>query len=100
MSLLTGPGLALLIVVPLFLLAAARKGVQLVRGSGGGGPRGAGASATEELHALIYPSKRVQLDQRRIELVLRDDEQDGAPRRADIDLDAGTARLTPRDHAH
>ncbi|MFF4223758.1 DUF6191 domain-containing protein [Streptomyces sp. L500] len=42
---------------------------------------------------MIYPSKRAQLEQRRIELVLRDDEQDGAPRRAGIDLDAGVARL-------
>ncbi|MEU1312657.1 DUF6191 domain-containing protein [Streptomyces cinnamoneus] len=102
MSLLTGPGLALLIVVPLFLLAALRKSAQLAQHRGwlpgrlagsAPGARGAGATATEELHALVYPSKRVQLEQRRIELVLRDDEQDGAPRRTGIDLDAGTARL-------
>ncbi|MBC2878206.1 MULTISPECIES: DUF6191 domain-containing protein [Streptomyces] len=100
MSLLTGPGLALLIVVPLFLTAAARKGVHLLRGGTAGGPRGAGATATEELHGLMYPGKRAQLEQRRVELVLRDDEQDGAPRRTGIDLDAGTAHLSPRDHSH
>lgn len=55
------------------------------------GERGAGATATEELHALLYPSKRVQLEQRRIELVLRDDEHDGAPKRTGIDLAGGTA---------
>ncbi|MGK5640081.1 DUF6191 domain-containing protein [Streptomyces sp. URMC 126] len=99
-SLLTGPGLALLIVVPLFLAAAGRKAVHLLRGSTAGAARGAGATATEELHGLMYPGKRAQLEQRRIELVLRDDEQDGAPRRTGIDLDAGTAHLSPRDRPH
>jgi hypothetical protein len=56
-----------------------------------------GATATEELHALIYPGKRVQLEQRRIELVLRDDEHDGAPGKTGIDLDAGTASIARRD---
>ncbi|MEV0276455.1 DUF6191 domain-containing protein [Streptomyces sp. NPDC050610] len=97
LSLLTGPALALLIVIPLFLLAAVRKGVRLARRPGRAGhaygSRGVGATATEELHALIYPSKRVQLVQRRIELVLRDDERDGAPERTGIDLAAGTARI-------
>ncbi len=91
LSLLTGPAPPLLIVVPLFLLAATRKAIGLARPG-----RGTGATATEELHALIYPSKRVQLEQRRIELVLRDDEQDGAPRRAGVDLDAGRIRMTRR----
>ncbi|WP_341865467.1 DUF6191 domain-containing protein [Kitasatospora cheerisanensis] len=45
------------------------------------------------MHALLYAGKRVQLEQRRIELVLRDDEHDGAPPRTGIDLAAGTARL-------
>ncbi|MFF2619256.1 DUF6191 domain-containing protein [Kitasatospora sp. NPDC058046] len=58
---------------------------------GHGGGRGAGATATEELHALLYPSKRVQLEQRRVELVLRDDEHDGAPKRTGIDLAGGRA---------
>ncbi|MFF5125631.1 DUF6191 domain-containing protein [Streptomyces syringium] len=102
LSLLTGPALVLLIVVPLFLLAAFRKSAQLAQQRGWlpgrfndrtFGTRGVGATATEELHALIYPSKRVQLEQRRIELVLRDDEQDGAPRKTGIDLDGGTVRI-------
>ncbi|WP_424889308.1 DUF6191 domain-containing protein [Streptomyces sp. XH2] len=92
LSLLTGPALVLIIVVPLFLLAAGRKILGRAAGLPRGG-RGVGATATEELHALVYPSKRVQLEQRRIELVLRDDEQDGAPRRTGVDLDAGTARI-------
>ncbi|CAM5242595.1 hypothetical protein GCM10010329_44480 [Streptomyces spiroverticillatus] len=102
---MTGPGLALLIVVPLFLLAALRKAAQVAQGRGllpgrlresGFGSRGAGATATEELHALIHPSKRVQLEQRRIQLVLRDDEQDGAPKKTGIDLDSGTAHIRKR----
>ena len=55
--------------------------------------RGLGATATEELHALIYGGKRAQLEQRRIELVLRDDEDSGAPPNCGIDLDAGTATI-------
>ncbi|MFJ8209618.1 DUF6191 domain-containing protein [Streptomyces sp. NPDC096033] len=104
-SLLTSPLVVLIVVVPLFLLAAAQHLVRRAQRKGRlpgrprgreAGSRGAGATATEELHALIYPSKRAQLDQRRIELVLRDDEQDGAPRRTGIDLDAGVARLRRR----
>ncbi|MFD8595728.1 DUF6191 domain-containing protein [Kitasatospora sp. NPDC059646] len=64
------------------------------RGSGpAGAARGVGAQAGEELHALLYAGKRLQLEQRRIELVLRDDEHDGAPPRTGIDLAAGTARI-------
>ncbi|WP_316525267.1 DUF6191 domain-containing protein [Kitasatospora brasiliensis] len=66
-------------------------------GSGSNGGRGAGATATEELHALLYPSKRVQLEQRRVELVLRDDEHDGAPKRTGIDLAGGRAVIRPTD---
>lgn len=55
--------------------------------------RGVGAVATEELHGLIYSGKRMQLEQRRIELVLRDDEESGAPPRSGIDLDGGTATI-------
>ncbi len=103
--LLTSPLVVLIVVVPLFVLAAVQHLLRQARRRGWlpgrvrerqPGSRGVGATATEELHALIYPSKRVQLEQRRIELVLRDDEQDGAPRRSGIDLDAGTARLAGR----
>ncbi|MEU6868161.1 DUF6191 domain-containing protein [Streptomyces sp. NPDC046876] len=103
--LLTGPFLVLLLVVPLFVAAAARHALRQAgrygwlpgRVSGPEpGSRSAGATATGEPHALIYPGKRAQLEQRRIAAVLRDDEQDGAPRRAGIDLDAGTARFGGR----
>jgi hypothetical protein len=102
LGLLTGPFAALVIVVPLFVLAALRKVAQQAQARGrlpgrlkgnAPGTRGVGATATEELHALLYPSKRIQLEERRIELVLRDDEHDGAPKRTGIDLDAGIARI-------
>ncbi|MFE6050689.1 DUF6191 domain-containing protein [Kitasatospora sp. NPDC056446] len=91
------------LVAAFFLLAAARQLVlrtqrpgwvlQRLQRHDDPGERGVGATATEELHALLYAGKRVQLEQRRIELVLRDDENDGAPPRTGIDLDAGTARI-------
>ncbi|MFB7617423.1 DUF6191 domain-containing protein [Kitasatospora sp. NPDC056181] len=104
--LLTGAAGGLLLpaalVVVFFLGAVARR--LLAHPQAGGvrpgshmGPRAgggrAGATATEELHALLYPGKRAQLEQRRIELVLRDDEHDGAPKRTGIDLAGGTALL-------
>ncbi|MGW2254178.1 DUF6191 domain-containing protein [Kitasatospora sp. NPDC001660] len=76
------------LVVVFFLGAAVRR----LRARPADGPaRGAGATATEELHALLYPGKRAQLEQRRVELVLQDEEHDGAPKRTGIDLAGGRA---------
>jgi hypothetical protein len=49
------------------------------------------ASGLDELNAFFAATKRYELDQRRISLVLRDEEGDGAPPRSAVDLDAGTA---------
>lgn len=57
---------------------------------------GLGATVTEELHAFMNANKRVQIEQRRVELVLRDDVHGGAPPRMDVDLDAGTAGIQRR----
>ncbi|MET8630836.1 DUF6191 domain-containing protein [Kitasatospora sp. NPDC004669] len=91
------------LVVLFFVASAGRQAVlrtprlrwlaSRLRPSHEAGERGTGATATEELHALLYPSKRIQLEQRRIELVLRDDENDGAPPKTGIDLTAGTATI-------
>ncbi|MFI9365376.1 DUF6191 domain-containing protein [Kitasatospora sp. NPDC053057] len=106
--LLTGAAGGLLLpaglVVLFFLGAVVRRfgsrpmagGPGTAAGGRGAGGRGAGATATEELHALLYPSKRVQLEQRRVELVLRDDEHDGAPKRTGIDLAGGRAVIRRR----
>ena len=80
------------LVLVFFVLAVARRGIGRVTGRVSR-ERGMGAVATEEFHALLYPGKRLQLEQRRVELVLREDEHDGAPRRGGIDLDGGTARI-------
>ncbi len=57
---------------------------------------GLGATVTEELHAFLNANKRVQIEQRHEQLVLRDDVHGGAPRRMGIDLDAGTAVVRRR----
>ncbi|MEU9046274.1 MULTISPECIES: DUF6191 domain-containing protein [unclassified Kitasatospora] len=92
--LLTGTAGGLLLpagLVVLFFLCAVVRRLRARPATGPSGGRSAGATATEELHALLYPSKRVQLEQRRVELVLRDDEHDGAPKRTGIDLAGGRA---------
>ncbi|MER7847950.1 DUF6191 domain-containing protein [Kitasatospora sp. NPDC096077] len=95
--LLTGAAGGLLLpagLVVLFFLGAVARHLRTRHAAPG--ERGAGATATEELHALLYPSKRVQLEQRRVELVLRDDEHDGAPKRTGIDLANGRAVIRQR----
>ncbi|MFD5434884.1 DUF6191 domain-containing protein [Kitasatospora sp. NPDC127067] len=61
-----------------------------------GGP-GLGATATEELHAFFNANKRVQIEQRRTQLVMRDDDHAGAPPRTGIDLAGGTAVVRQRE---
>ena len=51
------------------------------------------AAGFDELSATLYAGKRVELDQRHTELMLRDNQRDGAPPRGGIDLDRGTAVL-------
>lgn len=57
---------------------------------------GVGATVADELHAFLNANKRVQLERRQEELVLRDDTLDGAPPQMGIDLDAGTAVVRKR----
>ncbi|MFF2078715.1 DUF6191 domain-containing protein [Kitasatospora sp. NPDC058162] len=97
MSLLS---MAVLVIVP-FTLASARHLVvrsgrpgrlsrRLAARTRGGG-LGLGATATEELHAFFNANKRVQIERRQAQLVLRDDDHACAPPRTGIDLDGGTA---------
>ncbi|WP_405004004.1 DUF6191 domain-containing protein [Kitasatospora purpeofusca] len=58
---------------------------------GSGSSGGFGMSVFEELHALFHAGKRVQIEQRQAQLVLRDDDHATAPPGHGIDLDAGTA---------
>ncbi|MEU1282867.1 DUF6191 domain-containing protein [Kitasatospora sp. NPDC005856] len=54
---------------------------------------GMGAGGLDELHALFRPGKQVQIEQKREQLVLRDDAQAGAPPHFGVDLDQGVAVL-------
>jgi hypothetical protein len=48
----------------------------------------------DELQAMFHSGKRHSIERRKLELVLRDDEHDGAPPRIRIDLDARRAVIS------
>ncbi|MGW2464540.1 DUF6191 domain-containing protein [Streptomyces sp. NPDC001761] len=97
---MTLPGLVILLTALAFvdqlLLRGGRAGVLPWRN----GARQGQISATgfEQLHASLSPGKQRELKERQSALVLRDDEEDGAPpSRTTVDLDGGTAvvRMQP-----
>jgi hypothetical protein len=52
----------------------------------------------EEVDAFFTGAKRAELEQRHSQSMLRDDQEDGAPPRPVVDLDAGVVRfVAPRD---
>lgn len=54
--------------------------------------------AFDEFTAVVNGNKTVELEQRRVELLTRDDESDGAPPRSSVDLSRGTAFIVvPRE---
>ncbi len=86
---MTLPGLAVALVV----LAAVDRIGWWISGRSGlpwrrDGRRPVTAAGLDELQSIFHSGKRHAIEQRRLELVLRDDEQDGAPPRVRIDLDA------------
>jgi Family of unknown function (DUF6191) len=92
---MTIPGLA----VGLVALAALDRFGFWIHGRSGlpwyrDGHRPAPATGFDELQAVFYSSNRHAIERRRLELVLRDDEQDGAPPLVRVDLDAGRAVIT------
>ncbi|MEU8950212.1 DUF6191 domain-containing protein [Streptomyces sp. NPDC048489] len=91
---MTLPGLVVVLTLTAFadqaLLRAGRAGLLPWRN----GARQGQISATgfELLHASLSPGKQHELEERRSSLVMRDDEEDGAPaHRTTVDLNAGTA---------
>lgn len=70
------------------------------RGNGGPDPRGGpdraelSAAGLDEFAAWLYAGKRVELEQRNTELMLRDDAEDGAPRLG-YDPTTGTLVIPP-----
>ncbi|MET8964540.1 DUF6191 domain-containing protein [Streptomyces sp. NPDC004074] len=102
LAFMTLPGLVILPTVPAFvdqfLLRLGRAGLLPWRN----GARQGQISATgfEQLHASLSPGKQTELKERQSALLMRDDEEDGAPpNRTTVDLDGGTAvvRMPPAD---
>lgn len=105
MGMIVGTAAVVAAIVGLLLLAAlqirdeasprrgSKSGAGGAAGGGGGGGFGLGGGMMEELHALFSSGKQVQIEQRREQLVLRDDEHAGAPPNFGVDLEAGVAVL-------
>lgn len=90
----TLPGLVILLTGLAFLdqllLRAGRAGVLPWRNSVRQGQ--VSTTGFEMLHASLSPGKQSELKERQSALLLRDDEEDGAPpNRTMVDLDGGTA---------
>ncbi|MEX3102434.1 DUF6191 domain-containing protein [Streptomyces sp. ST1015] len=91
---MTLPGLVILLTAIAFtdqlLLRAGRAGLLPWRNSARQGQ--ISATGFEQLHAALSPGKQNELKERQSSLVLRDDEEDGAPpHRTTVDLDGGRA---------
>jgi hypothetical protein len=89
---LTLPGLVVLLVLVAFadqlVLRVRGRGLVLWR-------RDTPVSSTgfDLLHAALSPGKRSELDQRHTEELVRDEQDESAPPRSRLDLDAGVAYL-------
>ncbi|MGW1733666.1 DUF6191 domain-containing protein [Streptomyces sp. NBC_00121] len=93
-ALMTLPGLVILLTVLAFadqlLLRAGRAGVLPWRNTARQGQ--ISATGFEQLHASLSPGKQNELKERQSALLMRDDEEDGAPpSRTTVDLAKGTA---------
>jgi hypothetical protein len=62
------------------------------------GRRPTPAAGLDEFQAMIHSGKRHSIERRKLELVLRDDEHDGAPPHFRIDLDVRRAVITRSAH--
>ncbi|MFJ6568887.1 DUF6191 domain-containing protein [Streptomyces sp. NPDC091292] len=90
----TLPGLVILLtaiaVIDQLLLRAGRAGVLPWRNSARVGQ--VSATGFEQLHGALSPGKQHELKERQSALIMRDDEEDGAPpHRTRVDLDGGVA---------
>lgn len=93
-AMMTLPGLVICLTVVAFLdqlmLRAGRAGLLPWRNSARQGQ--VSATGFEQLHATFSPGKQSELKERQSALLLRDDEEDGAPpHRSTVDLDGGLA---------
>ncbi|MEU0280710.1 DUF6191 domain-containing protein [Streptomyces sp. NPDC088147] len=97
---MTLPGLVIVLTAVAFadqlLLRAGRAGMLPWRNSARQGQ--ISATGFEQLHASFSPGKQNELKERQSALLLRDDEEDGAPpHRTTVDLDGGTAVIRMPD---
>ncbi|MEV0090117.1 DUF6191 domain-containing protein [Streptomyces sp. NPDC050738] len=96
-------GLVVLMTLPglVILLTGIAFADQFARMAGRGrGLRHSTVSATgfEQLHAAFSPGKVAELKERQSSLLMRDDEEDGAPpRHTSVDLDGGTVTVRMPD---
>ncbi|NEC89988.1 DUF6191 domain-containing protein [Streptomyces sp. SID12501] len=91
---MTLPGLVILLTATAFadqlLLRAGRAGRLPWRNSARQGQ--ISATGFEQLHATFSPGKQNELKERQSSLLMRDDEEDGAPpNRTTVDLEGGVA---------
>ncbi|MFF3785361.1 DUF6191 domain-containing protein [Streptomyces sp. NPDC001933] len=101
-ALMTLPGLVIGLTAVAFLdqlmLRAGRAGLLPWRNSARQGQ--VSATGFEQLHASFSPGKQSELKERRSALLMRDDEEDGAPpHRSTVDLDGGRAVIRLPDGA-
>ncbi|MFE0421659.1 DUF6191 domain-containing protein [Streptomyces sp. NPDC058953] len=83
---MTLPGLVILLTVIAFV-------DYLLRATGRGRRTGrVSATGFEQLHASFSPGKATQLRERHTAMLMKDDDEDGAPpNRSSVDLDGGVA---------
>ena len=81
--------LVLFAVVDQVMLALGKAGILPWRR--GGDDRPVSATGFEVLHGSISPGKAQELKQRQTSLVMREEDEAGAPRRGGIDLESGRA---------
>ncbi|MBV6697188.1 DUF6191 domain-containing protein [Kitasatospora aureofaciens] len=95
MGMIVGSAAVVAAIVGLVLLAVwqIRDETTPRRRSGTGGGFGLSAAGLEELHAMFSSGKQIQIEQKRVQLTLRDDAEAGAPPHFGVDLEAGVAVL-------
>ncbi|WP_380277649.1 DUF6191 domain-containing protein [Kitasatospora purpeofusca] len=94
---MTIPGLVCLLVALAFVdqLALRARRSRLVPWRGTGREGQISATGFEQLHAQFAAGKQHELDERQSTLMLRDEEDDGAPPRTRVDLASGVAVVVP-----
>jgi hypothetical protein len=54
------------------------------------------ATALDVFGSALEPSRHNELDQRHVEAMIREDDEEGAPPRAKVDLNSGVVYLSPK----